>query len=135
MDADIPTDLEPSWMGHSIGKWDGDVLVIDTVGTNGKTRAMNGVGSNAGVSSEDTKPRLPASDQLHLVERLRLAADGEILEDEMTITDPKIYTAPFTVKHYWQRRPDIEVLEYYCGEKPRPDDEVNVAGNATEVTS
>jgi hypothetical protein len=126
-----PEDLEPSWMGHSIGSWDGDVLVVDTIGTNGKTRAMNGVGSNAGVSTEDAKPRLPASDQLHLVERFRIVADGEILEDEMTITDPKVYTAPFTVKHYWQRRPDLDPIEYYCGEKPRPDDEVNLPVDST----
>jgi hypothetical protein len=120
-----PADLEPSWMGHSIGRWDGDVLVVDTVGTNWKTRGMNGVGSNAGVSEDDAYPRLPVSDQLHLVERLRLVANGEVLEDEMTITDPKIYTSPFVIKHYWQRRPDIEVLEYVCGERPRAEDEVN----------
>ena len=126
-----PEDLEPSWMGHSIGAWDDDVLVVDTIGTNGRTRAMNGVGSNAGVSSEDTKPRLPVSNQLHLVERLRLVADGEILEDEMTITDPQSYTAPFVVKHYWQRRPDIDVLEYFCGEKPRSDDEGTQPGAGT----
>jgi hypothetical protein len=118
-----PEELEPTWMGHSIGTWDGDVLVVDTIGTNGKTRPINGVGSNALASSEDAKPRLPASDQLHLVERLRLVADGQVLEDEMTITDPKMYTAPLIIKHYWQRRPDVEVLEYFCGEAPRPDDE------------
>lgn len=126
-----PPDLEPSWMGHSIGRWDGDVLVVDTVGTNGRTRAMNGVGSNALVSIEDRNPRLPVSDQLHLVERLQLRADGEILEDEMTITDPKSYTSPIVVKRYWQRRPDIEVLEYYCGENPRSEDEVNRPREAT----
>jgi hypothetical protein len=118
-------DLEPSWMGDSIGRWDGDVLVVDTVGTNGRTRAINGVGSNALVSEDDTAPRLPVSDQLHLVERLRLVANGEVLEDEMTITDPRNYTEPMVVKHYWQRRPDIDVLEYVCGERPRPEDEVN----------
>ena len=120
-----PDDLEPSWMGDSIGRWDGDVLIIDTVGTNGKTRAINGVGSNALVSEDDTAPRLPVSDQLHLVERLRLVANGEVLEDEMTITDPRNYTEPIVVKHYWQRRPDIDVLEYVCGERPRSEDEVN----------
>ena len=124
-------DLDPTWMGHSIGRWDGDVLVVDTVGTNGKTRAINGVGSNAGVSSDDKEPRLPVSDQLHLVERLRLVANGEVLEDEMTITDPKAYTAPIVIKHYWQRRPDIEVLEYVCGERPRSEDEVLVPRSAT----
>ena len=126
-----PEDLEPTWMGHSIGRWEGDVLVVDTVGTNGRTRAMNGVGSNARVSSDDRNPRLPVSDQLHLVERLRLVADGEVLEDEMIITDPKTYRAPVTVKHYWQRRPDIDVLEYYCGDNPRSEDEVNVPAGTT----
>lgn len=119
-----PPDLEPSWMGHSIGRWEDDVLVVDTIGTSGRTRGMNGVGSNAQVSVDDGKPRLPISEQLHLVERLRLVADGEMLEDEMTITDPKTYTAPIVVKHYWQRRPDIEVLEYVCGERPRASDEI-----------
>jgi hypothetical protein len=123
-----PPDLDPSWMGHSIGRWEEDVLVVDTIGTSGRTRGMNGVGSNAQVSSDDRNPRLPVSEQLHLVERLRLVADGEVLEDEMTITDPKAYTSPIVVKHYWQRRPDIEVLEYVCGERPRASDELQVAG-------
>lgn len=43
----------------------------------------------------------------------------------MTINDPKAYTKPIIVKHYWQRRPDIAVLEYVCNERPRPEDEVN----------
>ena len=114
----LPISSRLGWE-HSIGRWDGDVLVVDTIGTNGRTRGMNGVGSNALVSEDDSKPRLPVSDQLHLVERLRLVADGEILEDEMTITDPKNYTEPLVIKHYWQRRPDIDVLEYVCGERPR----------------
>jgi hypothetical protein len=114
-----PAELDPSWMGHSIGSWDGDVLVVDTVGTNGKARALNGVGSNAQVSTGDRKPRMPASDQLHVSERLRLAAGGEILEDAITIDDPKTYTEPFTVKHYFQKRPDLDMLEYYCEENPR----------------
>jgi len=127
-----PSDeLEPTWMGHSIGRWEGDVLVVDTIGTNGRTRGMNGVGSNARVSLDDAKPRLPVSDQLHLVERLRLVADGEMLEDEMTITDPKAYTRPLVVKHYWQRRPDIDVLEYFCGDRPRASDEINLPAGAT----
>jgi len=100
------------------------VLVVDTVGTNGKARAMNGVGSNAQVSSGDRRPRMPASDRLHLVERLRLAAGGEILEDEITIDDPKTYTEPFTVKHYFQKRPDLDMLEYYCEENPRGSSDV-----------
>src|SRR6185436_13175420 len=98
--------------------------VVDTIGTTGRTRGMNGVGSNAKVSRDDSNPRLPTSEQLHLVERIRLVADGEILEDELTITDPGAYTAPIVVKHYFQRRPDIDVLEFVCNERPRSSTDV-----------
>jgi hypothetical protein len=116
-------ELEPTWMGHSIGRWEGDVFVVDTIGTNGRARAMNGVGSNAKVSVDDAKPRLPTSAQLHLVERWRLVADGQLLEDELTINDPKTYTEPIVVKHYFQRRPDIDMLEYSCTDNARTADE------------
>jgi hypothetical protein len=116
-----PGDLEPTWMGHSIGHWEGDVLVVDTIGVNGKARAMNGVGANAMVSSDDSKPRMPSSDALHLVERFKLVADGALLEDEITINDPKTYTQPIVLKHYFQRRPDLDMLEYYCNDHPRDD--------------
>jgi hypothetical protein len=84
--AHPPADeIVPTWNGHSIGAWEDDVLVVDTVATNGRARAANGVGSNARPSSIDNDPRFPLSDELHLVERFRLVADGELLEDEMTI--------------------------------------------------
>ncbi len=123
MAATIPRMLEPTWMGHSIGTWDGDTLVVDTVGTNGRARAANGVGSNAQVSSTDEDPRMPLSEELHLVERFTLVADGELLEDEITIDDPKTYTEPVVLKHYFQRRPDIDMLEYFCNDNPRRGDE------------
>jgi hypothetical protein len=123
-----PDDLEPSWMGHSIAHWDGDTLVVDTVGLNGQARAMNGVGSNARVSEDDAKPRMPSSEQLHLVERMRLLANGELLEDELNIVDPKTYTEPVILKHYFQRRPDIDMLEYFCNENPRDDSVVSGPG-------
>jgi hypothetical protein len=123
-----PEDLEPSWMGHSIGHWDGDTLVVDTIGLNGLARAMNGIGSNARVSEDDAKPRMPSSEKLHLVERMKLVANGELLEDELTIIDPKTYTEPVILKHYFQRRPDIDMLEYYCNENPRDD---NVVAGST----
>src|SRR5262245_11470792 len=124
-----PEDLEPSWMGHSIGHWEGEMLFVDTVGLNGKARAMNGVGSNALVSEDDAKPRMPSSERLHLVERMKLVANGELLEDELTISDPKTYTEPLILKHYFQRRPDIDMLEYYCNDNPRDDTVVNAPGS------
>lgn len=114
-------EIVATWNGHSVGTWDGDVLVVDTVGTNGRARAANGVGSNAKPSSLDSDPRFPVSDALHLVERFRLVANNELLEDEMTIEDPKYYTEKVVLKHYFQRRPDIDMLEYFCGDNPRRD--------------
>src|SRR5689334_23206217 len=65
-------DLLPTFNGDSIGQWEGDTLVIDTVGTNGRTRPLNGYVSGSVLSGVDTAPRLPGSDQLHVTERLRL---------------------------------------------------------------
>jgi len=118
-----PAELDPTWLGHSVGHWEADTLVVDTVGTNGRGRPLNNYRSGAADSTTDNTPRLPVSDQLHMVERIRLVGGGEYLEDEITINDPKTYARPFTVRHYWQRRPDLEVLEYFCDDKPRPDAE------------
>ncbi len=90
---------------------------------NGRGRPLNGYLSGSVSSKVDTTPRLLVSDQLHLVERIRLLGGGQFLEDEITINDPKTYKHPFTVRHYWQRRPDLELLEYYCADNRRPDAE------------
>ena len=118
-----PDDLDPTWGGHSIGRWEGDTLVVDTIGSNGRGRPLNGYLSGSVNSRADYSPRLLVSDKLHLVERIRLVGNGEFLEDELAIDDPQTYRKPFTVKHYWQRRPDLEVLEYFCSDNRRPDAE------------
>ena len=79
----------PSFLGHSIGRWEGDTLVVDTIGTNGRAWPINGYVSGAVTSGVDTAPRLPASDQLHVTERIRLAGGGQYLENEITVDDPK----------------------------------------------
>src|SRR5260370_4577191 len=76
---DHPKDLEPSWMGHSVGKWEGDTLVIDTIGFNGK-------------SYIDTAEH-PSSDALHMVERISYT-DPQHLNYEITFDDSKMYTKP-----------------------------------------
>jgi hypothetical protein len=114
-----PEDLDATWLGHSVGHWEGETLVVDTVGTNGRGRPLNGYLAGAVYSKTDMAPRLPVSDQLHMVERLRLVAGGQYLEDEITVTDLKTYTQPFTVRHYWQRRSDLDVLEYFCDDDNR----------------
>ena len=116
-------EMLPTFLGHSISRWEGDTLVIDTVGHNGLARPMNGYVSGAVNSGVENNPRLVASDQLHVTERIRLVKDGEYLEDAITIEDPKVYKKPFTAKKYFQRRPELEFNEYVCDFNRRPDAE------------
>jgi len=118
-------DMLPSWEGHSIGHWEGDTLVVDTTGVNGRTRPINGYfAGGVNATPESLKaPRLPTSDQMHLVERFRLVGNGKVLEVTKTVTDPKAYVRPFTNTVYMERRPDIDVQEYYCADNERTRDE------------
>src|SRR5688500_948711 len=75
-------DLNPSWLGYSKGRWDGDALVVETRGLNGKQWLDHG--------------GLPASDKLTVTERFRRPTFGR-LEIELTISDPTYYTKPWTV--------------------------------------
>jgi hypothetical protein len=117
-------DLLPSWQGHSIGRWDGDTLVVDTLGVNGRSRPLNGYFANSvNATPESLKaPRLPSSDQLHLVERFRLVSSN-ILQVTKTVTDSKAYLRPFSNTVYMERRNDIDVQEYYCADNERTKDE------------
>ena len=118
-------DMLPSWEGHSIGHWEGDTLIVDTIGLNGRTRPLNGYFANA-VSATPASlkvPRLSTSDQMHLSERFRLVGGDKILEVTRTITDPKAYLRPFTNVIYMERRPDLDVQEYYCSDNMRNIDE------------
>jgi len=93
--------LNPTWMGHSVGRWDGDSLVIDTVGFNeGSWIDMGGK---------------PHTDQLHLVERLT-RTDLYTLHYEATIDDPGAYTAPWKVRFDVTWDPNGEIQEYICQE-------------------
>ena len=120
-----PKDLDPQWMGHSVGHWEGDTLVVDTVGTNGRARPINGYidGTVFSTGNGAFAPRLPQSDQLHVVERYRVVGGGQFLEGQVTVEDPKSYTGKFSQTRYWERRPDLEFQEYYCTDNVRRDEE------------
>jgi hypothetical protein len=96
-----PKDLEPTYMGNAIGKFEGDTLVIDTVGFNDKTW-LDPMG-------------LPHSDALHVVERLR-RVDHDTLVDEYTIEDSKAYKKPWTTQKTFKLKPDWQIQEYVCAE-------------------
>jgi hypothetical protein len=99
-----PKALLPSRMGHAVAHWDGDTLVIETT---------------------DLKPypymtRLPNSSHAHVTERMKLqrkTRDGrqhKYLVDDITLTDPQVYTQPIHIHAEAVFRPDIQVLEYTC---------------------
>ena len=96
-----PADLDPTFSGDSVGKWEGDTLVVDTIGFNDKTW-LDAVG-------------LPHSEKMHVSERIR-RADHDTLTDDVTIDDPMAYTKPFTVQQVYKLKPGWEIQEYVCEE-------------------
>jgi hypothetical protein len=90
-----------TWFGDTIGKWEGDTLVLDTVGFNGRTRL-------------DTNGH-PMSDQLHVTERWTRTDLGH-LTYEVTVDDPKTYTKPWKNTRVFISRPDWQIIEYSCEE-------------------
>jgi hypothetical protein len=102
MNRQHPKDLDPTYSGDSIGKWEGDTLVVDTIGFNDKTWV-------------DMDGGLPHSDAMHVIERIR-RVDHDTLVDEMTIEDPKAYTKPITAQQVYKLKPGWEIQEYVCEE-------------------
>ena len=96
---ELPHDLDPAWFGYSVGKWEGDTLVVHTAGINPNTWLDDG--------------GHPHTDALHVTERFRRPDFGHI-ELQLTIDDPKAYSKPWTVKIPWEFLPDTELLDWVC---------------------
>ena len=99
-----PKGLNPTWYGHSIGHWEGDTLVIDTVGFNDKFW-FDFVGH-------------PHTEQLHTIERYT-RKDLMTLVEEVTIDDPGAYSKPFTITATHRFLPGDDLMEYICQENNR----------------
>ncbi len=98
---EVAADAPPTWLGYSTGKWDGDTLVVNTKGFNGKTWL-----DQAGK---------PTTDALHVIERFRRKDFGH-LDIEITIDDPKAYTRPWTFTEQMRLLTDTELMEAICNE-------------------
>ena len=103
-------DVELSWMGDSVGKWEGDTLVIDTIGL--KEWMFD--------ATHDFNPdRLRIhSDQIHVIERLKYI-DPTTVSYQVTIDDPKIFTAPWSQEFQMKFHPTWKILEFVCEENNR----------------
>jgi hypothetical protein len=94
---------KPSWYGESVGHYEGDTLVIDTIGFNGKAFI-----DRYGV---------PYSEQLHMIERYRVAPDGKSMQAEVTYDDPKAYTTQWKALIRYRLGRDLP-QEVACAESP-----------------
>ncbi len=95
-----PRDADPTWMGHSIGRWEGDTLVVDTANYNNKSWLPFG---------------RPHTEQLHVIERFRRPDEGH-LEYEFNVDDPGTFTRPWSIKQTSKLLPGEEIGEYICTE-------------------
>jgi hypothetical protein len=101
---ELAEDITPTWLGYSTGKWDGDTLVVDTRGFNGKAW-LDQLGR-------------PSTDALHVIERFRRKDFGH-MDIQITIDDPKAYTRPWTVTQEVHLLTNTELLEFICNENNR----------------
>jgi hypothetical protein len=93
---------KPSWYGESVGRFEGDELVVDTIGMNDKSFVDN--------------YRTPHTDQIHVVERFKLIDKGNALEVSATVEDPGAYNMPWTGIQRWNLGPPRQILEQVCAE-------------------
>jgi hypothetical protein len=98
-DRSLPGDPEPAWMGYSVGKWQGDALVVETVGITEKSW-LDAFGH-------------PRSQSMRIREVYRRRDFGH-MDFEVTFDDPAYYTRPFSIKTELLLLPDTDVLEYVC---------------------
>ena len=99
-----PKDLDPTFAGHSVGHFEGDSLVVDTVGFNEKFWL--------------TREGIPLTERLHLIERFT-RTDHDDLKYEATIDDPGAYSATWTGGWWIRWQPDAELYEYVCQDNNR----------------
>jgi hypothetical protein len=112
-----PKDLEPSYFGHSVGHWEGETLVVDTVGFNERFWM--------------DRPGTPHTEQLHLIERYT-RTDYVTMKYEITVDDPGAYTKPWTGGFMMAFTPGQESFEFICQDNNRTP-EINSASKSRVV--
>jgi hypothetical protein len=100
----LPLDPQPTWGGYSVGKWDGDTLIVDAAGFNDQTWLDSG--------------GHPHSETLRVQERFHRRDFGH-MDLSVTVDDPKMYTRSFTIKVTEVLLPDTDILESVCNENEK----------------
>ncbi len=112
----LEKDPNPTWMGYSVGHWDGDTLIVESNGYNDRTWL-----DNSGH---------PHSEALRVTERYQRPDFGHI-ELQVTFDDPKVFNKPVTVPIHMELTTDTEMIEYYCGENEK--DRSHMSGSSAPV--
>jgi hypothetical protein len=99
-----PEIAQPSWLGYSVGHWEGDTLVVQSAGFNDRTW-LDVLGH-------------PHSEALRITERYHRRDFGH-MDAEMTFDDPQMYTKSFTVRVTFELQPDSDIFEYFCDENEK----------------
>ncbi len=102
MDVPHSANPSPSWYGESVGRYEGDELVVDTIGLNDKTFVDN--------------YRTPHTERLHVVERFKLIQDGNILQVDVSVEDPGAFTTPWRAVQRFKRYDEGGFRESVCAE-------------------
>jgi hypothetical protein len=102
----------PSWYGESVGRYEGDEFVVDTIGFNDKTLL-------------DDNYSVPHTTELHVIERFKLIEDGKMLQVDFTVDDPGAFKAPWSGIVRYRRAPAAQRL----AEQPCAENNINVLGD------
>jgi hypothetical protein len=105
LDRPHPKNPLPSWNGHSVGRWEGDTLLVDTVGFNDKSWLFGGME--------------PHTEEAHLLERIRRPGNGAFMEIAITVEDRQALTSAYTYNRYYKKQAETaEMAEDVCNEDP-----------------
>ena len=99
----LPSDPNPSWMGYSVGRWEGDTLIVESTGFTERSWLVS---------------YYPHSEELRITERYRRRSLGH-MDLQVTVDDAKTFRRPWTVTFDMQLDPDTEFLEYVCNENEK----------------
>ena len=99
----LPEDPDPAFNGHSVGRWEGDTLVVETIGVHPMVTVV---------------PGIHATENTRFVERITRVAPDRLV-DEITLTDPALFAEPYVMTQAYRLQPDWEMREYICQENNR----------------
>jgi len=107
LNSQHPKNPIPTWNGHSVGRWEGDTFIVDTVGFNDKSWLFSGME--------------PHTEEAHVIERISRPGNGAFMEIAITVEDREALTSAYTYKRYYKKQPDTkEMPELVCNEDPVP---------------